>query len=108
MQKGNFSPSDLRGLGPDILDFFSTPLSKYLSDRNPQSLEPYSEAVTTSIGVLLARLENSKLHHLWLENVDGKPEGLVTLTDIMNLFLKFNPPPPEPAADADGAENNQS
>ncbi|CEO96983.1 CBS domain-containing protein [Plasmodiophora brassicae] len=90
---GNFSPSDLRGIGTEIIDLLNVKIVDVLKARSPESLKPVSVSATETIGVLMARMANTHLHHIWLQAPSGKPDGLVTLTDIMNVLLKFDPSP---------------
>jgi CBS domain-containing protein len=101
---GNFSPSDLRGFGigsiiqnlvdkfwvldAELVQMFSYNIVDILKMHSSDSLSPVSVSATETLGVLMARMANSKLHHVWIQDPSGKPEGLITLTDICNLLIK--------------------
>lgn len=86
---GNFSASDLRGLDADSLsDDLALPVVDFLAKKTPASLKPITRRKTESMYYVTDTIVNNRLHHVWIVE-DGKPIGIVTLTDILHLVSNF-------------------
>jgi CBS domain-containing protein len=110
---GNFSVADLRGIRPEHLGALALPVAELIAwehqteysgyaanrtehpfassraDRVPGAEVGQSLKVCTLKSTLLAVLRNlakNKLHRLWVVDDAGKPLGVISCTDIMNLI----------------------
>jgi len=84
---GNFSTTDLRGLGPG--DFHQLLLSarEYLATSQPKSLYPLTCKLTDTFEGTLFKLVATRVHRLWCVNDEGKVIGVVTTQDLLKTFF---------------------
>ncbi|CEO97193.1 CBS domain-containing protein [Plasmodiophora brassicae] len=86
---GNLSESDIRGLGADtFMAQLSEPVGQFLSEFSMRSLTPVFVTPHDTIMTLFETVVGNRLHHVWVQDADGKPTGVITLTDIMNALLE--------------------
>ena len=93
---GNLSCSDLRGTVAhrESLESLLFPVYKFLETRNilafnlrPDQIRSVQPTDTVSIAARLAL--DSRIHRVWIVDKDDKPIGVVTLSDMLSLFLPF-------------------
>jgi len=84
---GNFSTTDLRGLGPGDFHSLLLPLNQYLATSHPKSLYPLTCRPTDSLEYAIFKLVATKVHQLWCISDDRKVVGTVTILDLLKLFL---------------------
>lgn len=88
---GNLSESDIRGLGADtFMAQLSEPVGQFLSEFSMRSLTPVFVTPHDTIMTLFETVVGNRLHHVWVQDADGKPTGVITLTDIMNALLEVH------------------
>jgi CBS-domain-containing membrane protein len=87
----NFSMSDLRNCTYDILTFMTMSVMEFLAHRSPLSLEPVVITPDATVNEVLKTLADSKLHRMWIVDKGNHPQGVVTLTDVMNTLMRFSP-----------------
>ena len=85
---GNFSATDLRGLYLEKFPMLLQPVSDYLEEFSPSSLNAYCVKADATFANVVKELVESKLHRLWVIDDDYKPIGIVSLTDICAIFSK--------------------
>jgi len=86
-----FSASDLRGLGPSDLINLLRPLIHFVSVSNKKSLYPLTCKPTDTLEYVILKLAATKVHRLWVVDDDHQLLGVVSLTDVMHLFLDIDP-----------------
>jgi len=84
---GNFSISDLRGLGPYDLHHLLLPLVSFLGIYNPKSLYPLTCKPSDTFEYVVLKLSGTKVHRLWVVDNDLRVLGVVSLTDVVRPFL---------------------
>jgi len=87
---GNFSASDLRGIGEDNLQWLLDPISDFLrliGLRTNKLSFPLTCRRDTKVEDVINMLSTYRLHRVWIVDHEHKPIGVVTLTDILRLFL---------------------
>jgi len=102
----NFSASELRGLGHKNFDWLLLNISDFLGriasiTPGGKLLFPLTCRKSTRIEDAINMLGTYRVHRLWLVDDQGKPEGLMSLTDVMRLLLP-NDAIPEPAGKPPG------
>jgi CBS domain-containing protein len=98
---GNFSLRDLHpAFTKDepkkrVWSFFKSTIGDYLKEHSPQSLSPVADKEgKMSLQEIMQILAKKKLHHLWITSAENKPQGVVTLTDILRIVTQWQPPSP--------------
>mmetsp|Transcript_19020 Transcript_19020/g.53354 ORF Transcript_19020/g.53354 Transcript_19020/m.53354 type:complete len:311 (-) Transcript_19020:294-1226(-) len=86
---GNFSASDLVGLYRKSLPDLTKPVDKYLAHYSPRSLTPIVLTDDATLLDVVNTLVESKIHRVWLVDADGKPTGVVSLTDIASFVKQY-------------------
>eukprot|EP01126_Amoeba_proteus_P031262 TRINITY_DN3071_c0_g1_i4.p1 TRINITY_DN3071_c0_g1~~TRINITY_DN3071_c0_g1_i4.p1 ORF type:complete len:328 (+),score=35.79 TRINITY_DN3071_c0_g1_i4:128-1111(+) len=91
---GNISASDIRGIGGARR--FSTlllPIGEFCQLEGPDFVRPAIHCTQNStLGFVIEKLVSNRIHRIWVVE-DKKPIGLVSLTDVMKLLVKLEPPP---------------
>jgi CBS domain-containing protein len=85
---GSFSCGDLRSLSVNDFNRLREPLSKFLK---LSCIWPVTAEPTDSVATCMARLAAERIHQLWVIGTDGKPVGVVTLTDVMRQIARHLP-----------------
>jgi len=84
---GNFSASDLRGLKfsdfPKLLETVGSTLSA-------KSKEPKVVYQSASFKTVIHTLADHKIHRVWQVDLEGKPVGVISITDILNAVYSNN------------------
>jgi len=86
---GNFSATDVRQFVQDHLLSFNMEIKKWLEVHSPESLKPVSVHNDATLYSVCKLLSNG-LHRVWVVDVENKPIGLVSYTDIYQLFRDHN------------------
>jgi len=89
---GNFSASDLRGMGPGDFVHLLRPIGQVLVLYNPRSLFPLTCKPTDSLEHVMLKLAGAKVHRLWVVDENKKILGVIALTDVMKPFLNIPGP----------------
>jgi CBS-domain-containing membrane protein len=101
----NFSASELRGIGHEHFDWLLLPINDFLQRISTASGTKLSFPLTcrrdTKIEDAINMLGTYRVHRLWIVDDQGKPEGVIALTDVMRLLLP-NDAIPEPAGKPPG------
>ncbi|KAJ1544062.1 Ubiquitin-conjugating enzyme E2 G2 [Nowakowskiella sp. JEL0078] len=93
----NLSASDLRGMTKTTLESLTSNVFEYLelySKRNPDQIKPDQLRVVGPDDKLfdaLNMIENSNIHRVWIL-VNDKPTGVITLTDILDMYTQLKIP----------------
>eukprot|EP01125_Pyxidicula_operculata_P022183 TRINITY_DN8946_c0_g1_i1.p1 TRINITY_DN8946_c0_g1~~TRINITY_DN8946_c0_g1_i1.p1 ORF type:complete len:309 (+),score=62.56 TRINITY_DN8946_c0_g1_i1:63-989(+) len=88
---GNFSATDLVGLYTDKWPHFKHSVLEYLKSHSPNSLKNIiSVTPETSFEEVLHKFKDHKIHRLWITDKDGKPTGVLSMTDIMKYIRDSN------------------
>eukprot|EP01089_Gocevia_fonbrunei_P015484 TRINITY_DN453_c0_g1_i1.p1 TRINITY_DN453_c0_g1~~TRINITY_DN453_c0_g1_i1.p1 ORF type:complete len:325 (+),score=71.44 TRINITY_DN453_c0_g1_i1:79-1053(+) len=93
----NFSSSDLKGLKSEDLKDLLLPVWDYLVKRaTPEeeyvcekSLHPLSVKKGDTLEHAIYKVVATRVHRLWVIDNDKKPIGVVSLTDLMQVFLPY-------------------
>lgn len=105
----NLSASELRGVGPDHLDWLLLPINDFLKKISETVEKKLSFPLTchtdTKIEDAINMMGTYRVHRIWIVDFSGVPIGVVSLTDIMRLFLP-NDPLPEPAGKPPGRKRS--
>ncbi|KAJ3306454.1 hypothetical protein HDV03_005064 [Kappamyces sp. JEL0829] len=88
----NLSSSDLRGLTLDKVGNISLPVFEFLEtlDRKPDQLmadQVRTIEKTGTMGQAMNSLLKNRIHRLWVTNGNEALAGVVSLTDILRLFV---------------------
>jgi len=88
---GNFSASDLRGIGHTDLQQLLRPLTNFLSIYNVKSLYPLTCKPTDTLEYVILKLAGTRVHRLWVVDNEKNLLGVVSITDVMIPFLGVEP-----------------
>jgi CBS domain-containing protein len=85
---GNLSISNLRGLSKENFSCLLLPVMEYLRLQAGEQAKilPYSVKSTNTFGDVVRILAEHKLHRVWVVDDFDRPQGLISLTDIMNVL----------------------
>jgi CBS domain-containing protein len=87
---GSLSTSDLKGLKPETLEWLQQPvllfLSKVHGDRVPEPIVVHS---AVSVQQIMEKMVNFKTHRVWVVDGRDQPIGVITMTDIVRVFLEW-------------------
>ncbi|KAI9025096.1 hypothetical protein CLU79DRAFT_803774 [Phycomyces nitens] len=81
------SPQDLRGLNKDRFDALAKPVLMYIKASHGEIYPPFTCHDRFTISHIMAAVVLQKAHRLWWCDDDGHLKGLITLTDILGVFL---------------------
>jgi CBS-domain-containing membrane protein len=103
----NFSLSDLRGIGANLISHLFRTVVSYLQEKSPISLRPMVITTDTTVGNIITLLATKNLHRVWIVGTPPslEPIGSITLTDIMNVLYQYRPSPPVFTLDVPGKLN---
>lgn len=104
----NFSASELRGISQENFDWLLCPISDFLrkiAARFGKLTFPLNCRPSTKIEDVINMLATYRVHRLWIVDEQGRPDGVVSLTDVMRLFLP-NDGVPEPAGKPPGRKKS--
>jgi CBS domain-containing protein len=92
----NLSASDLRGLNVQKLMFLNESVESFLTAQKGGIRAPITCKSSTPFDQVIQTLVENNVHRVWLVDDKEKPIGVVTLTDILNVFknVKFTPSAP--------------
>jgi 5'-AMP-activated protein kinase regulatory gamma subunit len=100
-----FSASELRGIGKHNFEWLLLPITVFLrriaSSTEGKPSFPLTCRKHTMIEDAINMLSTYRVHRLWIVDDQGKPEGVLALTDVMRLLLP-NDAIPEPAGKPPG------
>ncbi|KAI8929654.1 hypothetical protein BC831DRAFT_258032 [Entophlyctis helioformis] len=88
----NLSASDLRGVTHSNLETLIEPVFAYLETEKRQKGQLKSDQLRTvdmdsTLDMAVARMLEAHIHRVWIVDVDERPQGVVTLTDVLSLFV---------------------
>jgi CBS domain-containing protein len=83
---GNLSASDLRGLNVQKLKFLNESIETFLQAQLGGIRAPVSVKSSATLGQVIQNLVENRVHRVWLIDDKEKPIGVVTHTDLMNVF----------------------
>jgi len=94
---GNFSASDLRACFREdpknrAFHLFLETVADYLRQHSPQALRVTHALPNQPLREVMQVLAEKRLHHLWILSADGRPAGIVTLSDILRIITGHNAP----------------
>lgn len=88
---GNMSASDLRGM--DVTDFslLMSPINRFLQIEKgvEESAVVLTVEATSTFEDLLNFFHKKRVHRVYVRGKDGRPAGLVTLTDLLSVVHHF-------------------
>jgi len=86
---GNLSASDLRGIDEDTINSIFLPAMKFLKLLSgSKSTQPICCSIDEELTGITSKLAETKVHRVWVVNWEGKPRGVISLTDVINTALK--------------------
>jgi len=88
---GNFSASDLRGIGSEDYPNLLRPIKEYLSQHNFKSLFPITCSASETLENVLCKMVATKVHRVWVVDSEKRLLGVVSITDVMRAFLGLKP-----------------
>jgi len=83
---GNLSASDLRGLTVQKLLFLNESVETFLTAQGGSVRAPICTKSSSTFGQVIQSLMDNHVHRIWLVDDKEKPIGVVTLTDVLNVF----------------------
>jgi len=84
----NFSASDLRGLTSDKLTRLDLPVIDFLKlSYGNKPMNTITCTAHTPFRSIIQSMTENKIHRVWIVDSFGKPEGVVTLSDVIRTFL---------------------
>ncbi|RGB33119.1 hypothetical protein C1646_625569 [Rhizophagus diaphanus] len=84
---GTLSVSDLRGLNYESINNLVLPVLKFLAV--PEStLNPITVTKDVALKDALKTIVDNHIHRLWVVNEDKKVDNVISLTDLIKLFLQ--------------------
>lgn len=90
----NFSASDLRGVSSSFITFLHMEVREFLALKSTKSLNPCTVKKETTVQDVITTLSESRMHHIWVSDEEGRATGVITLTDVMAALYSFDPKPP--------------
>ena len=84
---GNFSASDLRGIYEENFPSLLQSCTEYLKKHSPNSLQVVVAESSMTVAQLLSLFVTKRIHRVWVIDSNGKPQGVVSLTDIIRVML---------------------
>ncbi|KAL0090453.1 hypothetical protein J3Q64DRAFT_1696821 [Phycomyces blakesleeanus] len=82
------SPQDLRGLNKDRFDALAKPVLMYIKASRGELYPPFTCHDRFTLSHIMAAVVLRKAPRLWWCDDEGHLKGLITLTDILGVFLK--------------------
>jgi len=83
----NISISDLRGLNQENFASLLLPVLEFITKYLPQfKIPPLCVRESDTLETVLLKLAATKTHRVWVTDDNGKPNGVVSLTDVMLLL----------------------
>lgn len=86
----NFSASDLVGLYRESYPDFLLTVGAYLAKHSHRSLMPLTTHASNTFREVVKELVASHVHRVWIVDGEGRPTGVVSLTDVMKVVHDFN------------------
>lgn len=88
---GNLSASDLKGIDAQSIRSVEQPVTQYLLQHSPLSLNPVVVLPEDSLRLSLNKMLAVKVHRVWIVNGQNlNPIGVVSLTDVLSLFTAYS------------------
>lgn len=81
---GTLSASDLRGLGTDMFARLKLPVAEFLEKQDKNVIAKYEDSVKEVIEQIL----QTGVHRLWVLDEDGKPDNVISLTNVMKALIR--------------------
>lgn len=85
--KGNFSATDLKNLYKEKFPSLLKEVGEYLAEYSPESLKPIVVTKETTLYDVCKEFVETHVHRLWIVNDDFQPTGIVSLTDVLQIFV---------------------
>jgi len=87
----NLSGSDLRGLDCDFVNHVEKPVTRFLAELHPASLNPVVCHKGDSLKYVLFKMLSLRIHRVWLIDAQHVPIGVVTMSDVLSKFITLSP-----------------
>jgi len=93
-----FSTSDLKGMNKDNFVDLLLPVKEFLTKRIKDSPEPlanervfypFTVTLDTTLPDAICRMVATRVHRLWCVDDVGRVIGVVSMTDVMKVFLDY-------------------
>jgi len=89
---GCFSASDLKLLNLKEWPHLFQDVNSFLRERHPESLRPVSVTNNGTFGEVLEKMEQHKIHRVFVIDDTQKPIGIITMTNVLlwlnNILVK--------------------
>eukprot|EP01114_Cavostelium_apophysatum_P017569 TRINITY_DN5256_c0_g1_i1.p1 TRINITY_DN5256_c0_g1~~TRINITY_DN5256_c0_g1_i1.p1 ORF type:complete len:309 (+),score=47.55 TRINITY_DN5256_c0_g1_i1:135-1061(+) len=83
----NLSASDLKGITEETFWRLESPIHHVLLHMGPQKLPAVTCTPNTNLGELLDKFAQYGVHRIYVVSPDHKPINVITLTDVLNVFV---------------------
>jgi len=87
---GNLSGSDLRGLDGCCIRKVEKPVTEFLAEMHPTSLNPIVVHKGDTLTYALFKILSLKVHRVWVIDVAHIPIAVITMGDILAKFSVFS------------------
>ncbi|GBC02461.1 hypothetical protein RclHR1_04640004 [Rhizophagus clarus] len=84
---GEVSAADLRGLNRERLSDLTKPVIMFLKSSKGDLTKPLTCHGKFTLSQVMAGIIRSKAHRVWVVDEDDVPIGVITLSDILSMFL---------------------
>ncbi|CAG8474673.1 326_t:CDS:2 [Paraglomus occultum] len=84
---GEVSAADLRGLNRERVKELKKPVIAFLKSCKGALIEPLTCSAKFTLSQVMAGIIRNKTHRAWLVDDDDVPIGVITLSDILCMFL---------------------
>jgi len=87
---GNFSASDIKGLNSKSLTDLSLPIKDFFEKHKSNNI--ITVTVNSTLLEVIEKCNTNMIHRVWVVEKENllKPLGVITLTDIMNIFSFYS------------------
>jgi len=86
---GNFSASDLRGITPEGFDMFHGSILQFLAKQSHPS-SPITCPIDIRFDELLKLISNSHVHRIYAVDKNNRPQGVISLGDMIEILYKIS------------------
>jgi len=83
-----FSVSDVTGLSQEYFGDLTKNVMSFLTTHSTPKLPPFTCRSSSVVEFVLMKLVALKLHRLWLMDERERPNGVVSLTDVIRYFYE--------------------
>jgi CBS domain-containing protein len=85
---GTLSISDLRGFTKELMPDLLLPVDAFLKKIHGEKIPaPLTIKKTDTLSDIIPQVAKARVHRVWIVGDDGKPLGVLSLTDIINAVL---------------------